>query len=80
MACTVFFSYAHASTCPTQAKEEEERRAAEFASLKASLAAGDKLEPAAAEQLVRYLLEEADGSAAKVGLGCGSGVGVQGQM
>ena len=50
-----------------QAKEEEERRAAEFASLKASLAGGDKLEPSAAEQLVRYLLDEADGSAAKVG-------------
>lgn len=49
-----------------QAKEEEERRAAECAALKASLAAGDKLEPAAAEQLMRYLLEEADGSAAKV--------------
>ncbi len=51
-----------------QAKEEEERRAAEFASLKASLAAGDKLESAAAEQLIRYLLEEAEGSAAKVGV------------
>jgi hypothetical protein len=35
-------------------------------SLKASLAAGDKLEPAAAEQLIRYLMEEAEGSAAKV--------------
>jgi hypothetical protein len=51
---------------PVQAKEEEERRAAEFVSLKASLAAGDKLEPAAAEQLIRYLMEEADGSAAQV--------------
>lgn len=50
-----------------QAKEEEERRAAMCTSLKAALAAGDKLEPAAAEQLIRYLLEEADGSAAKVG-------------
>lgn len=49
-----------------KAKEEEERRAAEFASLKASLQAGDKLEPAAAETLLRYLLAEADGSAAKV--------------
>lgn len=49
-----------------QAKEEEERRAAEAVALKASLAAGDKLEPPAAEQLMRYLLEEADGSAAKV--------------
>jgi translation initiation factor 5 len=49
-----------------KAKEEEERRAAEFVSLKASLAAGDKLEPAAAEQLIRYLMEEAEGSAAKV--------------
>jgi translation initiation factor 5 len=49
-----------------KAKEEEERRAAECTSLKAALAAGDKLEPAAAEQLIRYLLEEADGSAAKV--------------
>jgi hypothetical protein len=49
-----------------QAKEEQERRASEATSLKASLAAGEKLEPAAAEALVRYLLEEADGSAAKV--------------
>lgn len=52
--------------CSAQAKEEEERRAAEFASLKASLAAGDKLEAAAAEQLVRYLLDEFAGNAAKV--------------
>jgi len=49
-----------------KAKEEEERRAAEFTSLKASLQAGDKLEGPAAETLLRYLLEEAGGSAAKV--------------
>jgi hypothetical protein len=76
-ACSAQFAvltwHACCCSCVPQAKEEEERRAAEAVALKASLAAGDKLEPAAAEQLMRYLLEEADGSAAKVRRGgcCG---------
>lgn len=45
--------------CLHQAEEEAQRKAAELVALRAALDAGDKLEPAGAETLLRALLEEA---------------------
>lgn len=43
----------------SQAEEEAQRKAAELVALKAALEAGDKLDAAGAETLLRALLEEA---------------------